>query len=225
MGSGRPELPPSWAEALAPELSLPWFAELASFVEGERARHPVYPAENDVLAAFEATPLDRVKVVLIGQDPYHGPGQAHGLAFSVPRGVAVPPSLANVLRELESDLGVPRPPHGCLAAWAERGVLLLNAVLTVRAGEAGSHQKRGWERLTDAAVRAVGERGRGAVFVLWGAAAQKKAKLVDAHRHRVIDGVHPSPLSAHRGFLGSRPFSRTNAALRELGHELIDWSL
>ena len=218
-------LPPSWSAALASELRSPWFSELCSFVDDERARHAVYPAHDDVFAAFEATPLDAVEIVLVGQDPYHGPGQAHGLAFSVPPGVTTPPSLANILREVESDAGVARPANGCLRAWAERGVLLLNTSLTVRAGEAGSHQKRGWERLTDAAVRAVSARERGAVFLLWGAAAQKKAALVDSSRHRVIVGVHPSPLSAHRGFFGSRPFSRANEALRALGRPPIDWSL
>ena len=219
------KLPASWSAALAPALASPGFSALAAFVADERARHEVYPPEDSVLAAFEATPLDRVKVVLIGQDPYHGAGQAHGLAFSVPRGVVAPPSLANILRELADDVGVARPPHGCLTTWAERGVLLLNAVLTVRAGEASSHQRRGWEGLTDAAVRAVNARRRGAVFLLWGAAAQKKARLVDRSRHRVLTGVHPSPLSAYRGFFGSKPFSKTNAALRELGHDPIDWAL
>jgi uracil-DNA glycosylase len=218
-------LPPDWAEVLAAELAAPWFAELSAFVAAERARGVVHPPEDQVYSAFELTPLSRVKVVVMGQDPYHGPGQAHGLALSVPPGVPPPPSLANMLKEARDDVGLELPCDGCLVPWARQGVLLLNAVLTVRAGEAGSHQGKGWERFTDAAVRAVAARERPSVFVLWGNQARKKARLVDAARHRVIEGVHPSPLSAWGGFFGSRPYSRINAALVELGHEPIDWRL
>lgn len=218
-------VPPDWAAALAAEIASPWFAELEAFVAGERARGPVYPPEDDVYAALAETPLDRVKVVVMGQDPYHGPGQAHGLALSVRPGVPSPPSLANMLKEARDDVGQALPCDGCLLPWARQGVLLLNDVLTVRAGAAGSHQKRGWERFTDAIVRVVAERDRPSVFLLWGNAAKKKARLVDATRHRVIAGVHPSPLSAYAGFFGSRPYSRVNAALVELGHAPIDWRL
>lgn len=218
-------VPPDWAAALAAELASPWFAELQAFVAEERARGPVYPPEDDVYAALVEAPLERVKVVVIGQDPYHGAGQAHGLALSVRPGVAPPPSLANMMKEARDDVGQELPCEGCLLPWARQGVLLLNDVLTVRAGEAGSHQKRGWERLTDAVVRVVAARDRPSVFLLWGNHAQKKARLVDASRHRVLTGVHPSPLSAHRGFFGSRPYSRVNAALVELGHAPVDWRL
>ncbi|HVY47135.1 MAG TPA: uracil-DNA glycosylase [Minicystis sp.] len=219
------DLPPSWRAALGGELEAPYFAELRRFVAVERAAGPVYPPDDVVFAAFGRTPLDRVKVVLLGQDPYHGEGQAHGLALSVRPGVAAPPSLVNLFKELEADLAIPRPAHGSLAAWAERGVLLLNAVLTVRAGAPGSHAKRGWEAFTDAAIRAVDARARPAVFLLLGAAAKKKARLVDRARHRVVEAAHPSPLSAHAGFFGSKPFSRVNAALRELGEDPIDFRL
>jgi uracil-DNA glycosylase len=218
-------VPPDWAEALAPELASPWFAALEAFVAEERARGPVYPPAEDVYAALRETPLARVKVVLIGQDPYHGEGQAHGLALSVRPGVKPPPSLANMLKEAAADVGQELPCDGCLLPWARQGVLLLNDVLTVRAGEAGSHQKRGWERLTDAVVRVVAERATPSVLLLWGNAAKKKARLVDPARHHVITGVHPSPLSAHAGFFGSRPYSRVNAALAELGLAPVDWRL
>ena len=185
----------------------------------------MYPPDADVYAALAETPFERVKVVLIGQDPYHGEGQAHGLALSVRPGVRPPPSLRNLLEEARADVGLELPCEGCLLPWAREGVLLLNDVLTVRAGEAGSHQKRGWERFTDAIVRAVAERERPSVFLLWGNHAKKKARLVDASRHRVITGVHPSPLSAHAGFFGSRPYSRVNEALVALGHAPVDWRL
>jgi uracil-DNA glycosylase len=198
---------------------------MEAFVDAERARGAVYPSEPDVFAALAHTPLDRVKVVLLGQDPYHGEGQAHGLAFSVRPGVAPPPSLANLMKELERDVGCARVDHGCLEAWADRGVLLLNTVLTVRAGEPGSHAKKGWEKLTDAVIRVVDARPRPAVFLLLGAPARKKAALVDRARHRVIEGVHPSPLSASQGFFGSKPFSAVNRALTEMAEEPIDWQL
>lgn len=219
-------LPPDWRAALAPRLEgAAWFAQLSAFVDEERRRHAVFPPEDEVFAAFALTPLDEVRVVLLGQDPYHGEGQAHGLCFSVRPGVKPPPSLANLFKELEADLGIPAPPHGCLASWARQGVLLLNAVLTVRAAAAGSHARKGWERFTDEVLRVLAARDQPCVFLLLGAYAQKKAALVDDGRNVVITNVHPSPLSAHRGFFGSRPFSATNAALRGLGLPEVDWRL
>jgi uracil-DNA glycosylase len=209
---------------LAAEAAAPYFAELDRFVAAERAAHQVFPPEPEVFAALEATAYADVRVVLLGQDPYHDDGQAHGMCFSVRPGVRIPPSLRNMFKELQEDLGVPAAAHGYLRAWAERGVLLLNTVLTVRAHEPASHKGQGWETFTDAVIRAVDRRERPAVFVLWGAHAKKKAALIDATRHRVIQGAHPSPLSA-RMFFGSRPFSKTNAALEELGHAPIDWAL
>jgi uracil-DNA glycosylase len=206
-------------------LSSPRFTTLAAFVDEERARARVYPAEPDVFRAFRATPFDAVRVVLLGQDPYHGPGQAHGLCFSVPHGVSAPPSLRNIFGELVSDLGVPIPSTTDLSAWAARGVLLLNTVLTVREGEAGSHQKRGWEELTDAAIHALSLRARPVVFALWGKPAQQKRALIDETRARVVCAAHPSPLSAWRGFLGARPFSAVLAALEQLGLGTLDFAL
>jgi uracil-DNA glycosylase len=217
-------IPAAWQDVLADEAAAPYFAALEQFVTAERAAHQVFPPQDEVFAALEATAYDEVKVVLLGQDPYHDDGQAHGMCFSVRPGVKIPPSLRNMYKELNADLGVPVASHGYLRAWAEQGVLLLNTVLTVRAHEAASHKGRGWETFTDAVIRAVVERERPAVFVLWGAHAKKKAALIDTTRHRVIQGAHPSPLSA-RMFFGSRPFSKTNAALEELGHTPVDWAL
>ncbi len=197
---------------------------LERFVDAERAGRRVFPPAELVFAALEATPIDAVRVVLLGQDPYHGPGQAHGLAFSVPRGVRRPPSLANLLAELEADRGVRAPDHGYLEAWAARGVLLLNTSLTVREAEPGSHARRGWEHVTDAVIDALVARPRPLVFALWGAHAQKKQRRIRAP-HRIVRGVHPSPLSAHRGFFGSRPFAAIDAALVELGGAPMDWRL
>ncbi len=220
-----PRLPPDWAEPLAPALAAPSFARLCAFLDAERAAYDVFPAAEHVFEAFARTPIADVKVLLLGQDPYHGEGQAHGLCFSVPRGVAPPPSLRNVFRELEADLGCGPAPHGNLAAWAERGVLLLNTVLTVRAGEAHSHRGQGWEPFTDAVITALSARPTPLVALLWGGPARKHRARIDGARHRIIEGVHPSPLSAHRGFFGSRPFSAVNRALVELGHDPIDWCL
>lgn len=219
------ELPACWRKQLAGALAAPWFAELSAFVDDERTRHTVYPAPQHVFRAFVATPFERVRLVLLGQDPYHGAGQAQGLCFSVPAGLALPPSLRNIVRELSDDLGQKVPTSGDLSAWAERGVLMLNAVLTVREGEAGSHQKRGWERFTDAAMVALSVRSQPLVFALWGKPAEQKRKLIDETRHRIVSRAHPSPLSAHRGFLGTKPFSEINRALRELKQEPIDFSL
>lgn len=214
-----------WNPVLRAQLDQPYWAELQQFVAEERARGPVYPARDEVFAALHLTPYQAVKVLILGQDPYHGAGQAHGLCFSVPEGVAPPPSLQNIFKELREDLGIEPPGHGCLDAWAEQGVLLLNATLTVRARQAASHQGKGWERFTDAVIRAVNDKPERVVFVLWGASARKKRALVDTSRHVVIESAHPSPLSAHNGFFGSRPFSRTNAALVEAGREPVDWRL
>lgn len=220
------DLPDSWRRVLAGELEQPYFQQLTHFVEAERKAHRVFPAEEDVFAAFKLTPYERVRVLLLGQDPYHDEGQAHGLCFSVRPGVPPPPSLANMYKEALSDLpGFKVPSHGCLTAWASQGVLLLNTVLTVRAHTPNSHKNQGWETFTDAVIRKVNDRPDGVVFVLWGGHAQKKAKLIDARRHTVIKAAHPSPLSARSGFFGSKPFSTINAALRARGADEIDWRL
>ncbi len=198
---------------------------LNDFLRRELARGPVYPPAGEIFNAFALTPFERVGVVILGQDPYHGPGQATGLAFSVRRGVKLPPSLRNIYREIETDLGIPAPSHGDLSAWARRGVLLLNTVLTVSEGRAASHHGQGWEVLSDAAVEALNRRRSGLVFMLWGAHAQKKGARIDERRHLVLHAPHPSPLSAHRGFLGCRHFSRANAYLTANAHEAVDWSL
>lgn len=221
-----PQLEPGWKRALAHEFDQPYLHSVKAELLAERARGvAVYPPPRAIFAAFDHTPFDRVRVVIVGQDPYHGPGQAMGLSFSVPRGVQPPPSLRNMLTELDSDLGLPRPDHGDLTAWADRGVLLLNTSLTVRGHEAGSHSGLGWERLTDAAISALSDQRDGLAFVLWGRHAQSKARLIDATRHLVLRAPHPSPLSAHRGFFGSRPYSQVNAYLESRGESPIDWSL
>ncbi len=214
-----------WNPVLRAELDASYFADLQRFVADERRRGHVFPAPAEVFAALHLTPYSEVKVLILGQDPYHGPGQAHGLCFSVRRGVALPPSLENIFTELEADLGVPRPDHGCLEHWARQGVLLLNATLTVRARQAASHQGKGWERFTDAVIQAVNAKPERVVFILWGASARRKRALIDTSRHVVIESAHPSPLSAHNGFFGSRPFSRANAALEEAGRRGIDWRI
>lgn len=221
-------LPPSWRAALAPALATPESRRLGGWLRAEEAAGKViYPPRGQRLRALELTPLDQVKVVILGQDPYHGPGQAHGLAFSVPDGVKVPPSLVNIYKELRDDLGVDVPPHGNLERWARQGVLLLNNALTVEAANAGSHQLRGWDAITDAAVAAVAAREEPSVFILWGSHARKKAARVpglgrDTH-HLVLTAPHPSPLSAHSGFFGSKPFSKANAFLEARGRGAIDW--
>lgn len=212
-----------WMDALRTEMAKPYFAELTSFVRTERERFAVFPPEDEVFAALRLTPLEHVRVVILGQDPYHGPQQAHGLCFSVRKGVNVPPSLRNIFQEMSSDLGLTPPQHGNLEHWAAQGVLLLNATLTVRAGQAGSHQKRGWETFTDRIIELLGSRENPLVFVLWGAHARSKKRFVHSH-HTVIESAHPSPLSAHNGFFGSRPFSRINEALVAFGSTPIDWS-
>jgi uracil-DNA glycosylase len=218
-------LPEDWRAVLADEVRSPRFAALQDFVAQERARHTVYPPQGQVFTALRLTPYAQVKVLLLGQDPYHGPGQAQGLAFSVAPGVPAPPSLRNMFKELQADVGAPPPRDGSLVPWAEQGVLLLNAVLTVRAGEANSHAGKGWEHFTDAVIRAVGHKEEPVVFLLWGRYAQKKLPLIDKERHAVLTGVHPSPLSAKNGFFGSKPFSRTNAELQARGRTPVDWAL
>lgn len=222
-------LPESWCPALEPVLQSPPLRALGGFLQAEeRAGKVIYPPRGTRLAALEMTPLDAVRVVILGQDPYHGPGQAHGLAFSVQEGVKVPPSLVNIYKELEADLGIPRAAHGNLSNWAQQGVLLLNNALTVEAANAGSHQGKGWELFTDAAVEAVAARTDPTVFILWGSHAQKKAARVSGLAdgpHLVLKAPHPSPLSAHNGFFGSRPFSQANAFLEANGRGTIDWQV
>lgn len=214
----------SWKQALEPEFTKPYFGDLTSFVRNEYLTQQVFPKPGEIFQAFELTPLDQVKVVILGQDPYHGPGQAHGLAFSVrPEFQPLPPSLINIYKELATDLGIPRKQTGDLRPWATQGVLLLNATLTVRAHQAGSHQHMGWEQFTDAAIASVNHHQDHAVFILWGNYAQKKAPLLDHTRHLVLSAAHPSPLSAHRGFFGSKPFSKANDFLWMHGKTPIDW--
>jgi uracil-DNA glycosylase len=214
-----------WNPLLRSEFDQPYWADLQAFVADERREHTVYPAVDDVFAALHLTSYAAVRVLILGQDPYHGPRQAHGLCFSVQRGVRTPPSLANIHKELASDLDLPIPTHGNLEKWARQGVLLLNATLTVRAGQAASHQGHGWETFTDQVIRTVNAKEHPVVFILWGSSARRKKELIDLSRHTVIESAHPSPLSAHNGFFGTRPFSRTNAALAEAGLDPIDWSL
>ena len=211
-----------WQDVLAPEFEKEYYQQLHAFLKDEYQHHRVYPDMYHIFQAFEWTPFSQVKVVILGQDPYHGPHQAHGLSFSVQPGVPVPPSLQNIYKELQDDLGIAPVDHGYLKKWADQGVLLLNSVLTVRDGQAFSHQGHGWERLTDVAIHQLSERPKPVVFILWGRAAQT---LIDQTRNIVIKSAHPSPLSASRGFFGSRPFSKANAALTAMGEEPIDWQL
>ncbi len=220
-----------WNPILVAELAKPYWPELQAFVAAERAQGPVYPPKDEVFTALHLTSFASVRVVILGQDPYHGPGQAHGLCFSVRSDVAVPPSLVNIYKELESDLSIPRPDHGYLAAWALQGVLMLNTTMTVRAHAANSHQGRGWETFTDAVIQAVASKAERVVFVLWGASARKKKALIAAAGggggagHVIVESAHPSPLSAHNGFFGSRPFTQVNDALRAVDASPIDWRL
>ena len=225
--NGVTELAPrtDWNPVLRGELDQPYWPELQRFVATERTRHTVYPAEDQVFAALHLTPLTAVKVLILGQDPYHGPGQAHGLCFSVRAGTPPPPSLQNIFTELHDDLGIERPSTGDLTPWARQGVLLLNATLTVRAHQAASHQGKGWETFTDQVIRAVNDKTDTVVFILWGNSARRKKVLVDVDRHVIIESPHPSPLSAHRGFFGSHPFSRANEALVAAGRDPVDWRL
>ncbi len=216
----------SWKSKLQPEFEKSSMKKLASFLADEYKKGKIiYPQEDDLFAALNLTPLNKVKVVIVGQDPYHGPGQAHGLCFSVQEGVRFPPSLRNILKELQDDVGVAMPTSGSLKKWAKHGVLLLNAVLTVEDGKANAHQGKGWEEFTDKVIHLVNEERENVVFILWGSYAQKKAAFVDRSKHFVIESVHPSPLSAHRGFFGTKPFSRANAYLKSKGLAEVDWSL
>lgn len=222
----RIKLEPSWKSKVGEYLKHADMRTLSAFLRERRAQGArIYPPGPQIFAAFDATPFDAVKVVVLGQDPYHGAGQAHGLCFSVRPGVAVPPSLDNIFKEIQRDLGISRPDHGCLTPWAERGVLLLNAVLTVEDGRAGAHQGKGWEGFTDHVVETLNREREGLVFLLWGSYAQAKGKVIDPRRHRVLKAPHPSPLSAHRGFLGCGHFSATNEYLSRHGQTPIDWSL
>ena len=219
------KIDPSWYAVLQPQFEAPYFAQLKDFLVAERSQYTCYPPGSKIFAAFDTTPFDRVKVVILGQDPYHEVGQAMGLCFSVPHGIQVPPSLVNIITEINADLGTAIPTTcGDLTGWAEQGVLLLNATLTVRAHQAGSHQRHGWEQFTDAAISALNERRSGIVFLLWGSYAIAKRKLIDPQRHHVLTAPHPSPLSAYRGFFGCRHFSRANQFLMAQGQQPIDWT-
>ncbi len=220
------QLHPSWQSVLGSELEQPYMHDLRAFLQQEKTvGKTIFPPGALIFNAFNHTPFDRVRVVIIGQDPYHGPGQAHGLSFSVQQGVALPPSLINIFKEVQSDLGIRMSGSGDLTPWADQGVLLLNATLTVEIAQAGSHQNRGWEAFTDAAIAALNARREGLVFVLWGSYAQKKGAMIDPEKHLVLKSVHPSPLSAHRGFFGTRPFSKINDYLSSRGEAPIQWAL
>lgn len=221
----HPKIEPSWLEVLRPQFEDAYFERLKTFLIEERQHYTCYPKGSDIFAAFDHTPFDKVKVVILGQDPYHEPGQAHGLCFSVPQGIAVPPSLRNIIQEINADLGTEISTNsGNLIGWADQGVLLLNATLTVRAHQAGSHQNKGWETFTDAAIQALSDKRSGIVFLLWGSYAIAKSKLIDKNKHSVLTAPHPSPLSAYRGFFGCRHFSQTNLLLSQQGLEPIDWT-
>jgi uracil-DNA glycosylase len=214
-----------WKAVLQGEFQSPYFSELKAFLVEEKRKHTIYPPSNLIFNAFQHTPFQKVKVVILGQDPYHGQGQAHGLCFSVPQGIPAPPSLVNIFKELHSDLGNPVPNHGNLEKWADQGVLLLNASLTVRDSQAGSHQKKGWETFTNRVIETISLQKTGVVFLLWGRYAQAKESLVDGERHFILKSAHPSPLSAYNGFFGCKHFSRTNEYLKKQGETGIDWTL
>jgi len=221
----NPKIEESWKETLTNEFGSQYFALLKEFLVREKSKYTVYPPGQLIFNAFQLTPFDRVRVVILGQDPYHGPGQAHGLCFSVPGGIESPPSLVNIFKEIQSDLGIPVPSHGNLEKWARQGVLLLNATLTVRANQPGSHQRKGWENFTHAVIRTLSEKRVGLVFLLWGKFAQEKEALIDINRHYILKAAHPSPFSAYNGFFGCRHFSKTNEILRRHGLEEIDWRI
>lgn len=220
------KLEESWLHLLRGEFQKPYMKDLKNFlVEEAKNGKTIYPKGEDIFSAMNLTPFEDVKVVIIGQDPYHGPGQAHGLCFSVKKEVPIPPSLVNIYKELQSDLGFSPPKHGFLEAWARQGVLLLNNVLTVEKGKAGSHHNRGWELFTDKIIEMLNEKKENLVFILWGSPAQKKAQSVDPKKHFILKSVHPSPLSSYRGFFGSKPFSQTNSFLRSKGLKAVDWQI
>ena len=218
------EIEKSWKEVLGDEFSKPYFSDLASFVKNEYSTETIYPPGSLIFNAFNKCSFDRVKVVILGQDPYHGPGQANGLCFSVNDGVKHPPSLVNIFKEISKDLGLPYPESGNLERWSDQGVFLLNATLTVRAHSAGSHQRKGWETFTDSVINVLSEKKEGLVFFLWGSYAQKKGSKIDRDRHCVLESVHPSPLSAHRGFFGNKHFTECNEYLIFSGRDPVDWS-
>lgn len=216
----------TWKKALGPMLEEKHIIELEKFLASEiKKKKIIYPSQNEIFSAFDATPFNKVRVVIIGQDPYHGADQAHGMCFSVKKGIKPPPSLRNIYKELATDIGFEIPEHGFLDSWAKQGVLLLNSVLTVEESKAGSHQKKGWEEFTDSVIKTLNDKKENLVFILWGAPAQKKAKVVDEKRHFILKSPHPSPLAAYRGFFGSRPFSKTNELLQSINSKPIDWSL
>lgn len=220
------KLDDSWKQVLVDEFDKDYMQKLREFLRQEKQHGKViYPRGDEYFKAFNTTPFDKVKVVILGQDPYHGPNQAHGLSFSVQKGVAFPPSLLNIFKELKSDLDMPIPSHGCLVHWAEQGVLLLNSVLTVEQGKAAAHQGKGWEQFTDRVIRELAEKREGVVFMLWGSYAIKKGQFIDRKRHLVLTAPHPSPLSAHRGFLGCKHFSQANSFLQSRGEKPIDWTV
>jgi uracil-DNA glycosylase len=221
----NPVIEESWRHVLADEFNKEYFTKLKDFLIAEKSKYKVYPSGGKIFNAFNSTPFHKVKVVILGQDPYHGPGQAHGLCFSVPKGVQPPPSLVNIFKEIQSDLGIAVPSHGNLQEWANQGVLLLNATLTVRAHQAGSHQGKGWEQFTDAAITKLSEQRKQIVFFLWGSYAQAKIKLIDTQKHFVLKAPHPSPLSSYRGFFGCKHFSQANAYLEKMGYDPINWCL
>jgi uracil-DNA glycosylase len=226
VSTNTPKIEASWLERLRPEFEKPYMGKLREFLKHEyKAGKKIFPQKENYFSAFDLAPFEKVKVVILGQDPYHGPGQAHGLCFSVQPGVDIPPSLLNIYKELESDLGLPRVKHGFLESWAQQGVLLLNSVLTVESGKAAAHQGKGWELFTDEIIRLLSEKREHLVFILWGSYAQKKGAVIDRKRHLVIESPHPSPLSAHRGFLGSKPFSKANAYLKAHGIQPVNWQL
>lgn len=219
----QPKMEPEWLEVMKDEFEKPYFQQLKSFLVEEKKQYQVYPPGNRIFAAFDYTPFSKVKVVILGQDPYHGYGQAHGLCFSVPENIMIPPSLVNIYKELNNDTGVPIPSSGNLEKWANQGVLLLNATLTVRANSAGSHQKKGWETFTDEVIRQLSARHKGLIFLLWGSFAHAKEVLIDTNKHYTLKSVHPSPLSVYRGFFGCKHFSKTNELLLSAGKSPIDW--
>lgn len=220
-----PAIDESWQEVLKEQFSASYFPDLKSFLIEEKKQFQIYPPGKEIFAAFNHTPFDKVTVVIIGQDPYHGPGQANGLCFSVSPGIKQPPSLVNIFKELHNDLGIPIPKSGDLTKWADQGVLLLNATLTVRAGSPGSHQNKGWEIFTDSVIKKLSSEKSGLIFLLWGRFAQEKEKLIDTSKHYVLKAAHPSPFSAHNGFFGCKHFSKTNEILKQNGQKEIDWKI
>ncbi len=225
MAQLKPQMEGRWLEVLRDEFTSDSFTSLKEFLVEEKKAYTIYPPGPEMFAAFNATPFNKVKIVILGQDPYHGPGQAHGLCFSVPPGVPKPPSLLNIFKEINDDLGIPVPDNGNLTKWARQGVFLLNATLTVRANQAGSHQKKGWETFTDAVIRELSDKRENIIFILWGNYAGAKKSLIDTDKHHVLMAAHPSPLSASKGFFGCKHFSKANGILQDLGLRQIDWSI